>query len=94
MNHYPTTAIDLKTPNEVWFGNLTDYFNLNFCCCLAYLYVNEGKLKPKEKNSIFNEYASGVKGFQLWCTNPKSPKFVVNIDVVFVEQAMLSSKKE
>jgi hypothetical protein len=36
----------------------------------------------------------GVKGYRLWCSDPKSPKFIVSRDVVFDESSMLHSRKE
>ncbi len=48
-----------------------------------------------ELKSVFSlSYASGVKGYGLWCTDPKSPKFIVSKDVIFDESAMLNRKKE
>ena len=35
-----------------------------------------------------------MKGYRLWCPDPKSPKFVISRDVTFDEMSMLSSKKE
>ena len=35
-----------------------------------------------------------MKGYRLWCSNPKSPKFIISRDVTFDELSMLSSKEE
>ena len=35
-----------------------------------------------------------MKGYRLWCPNPKSPKFAINIDVTFDESALLNLRKE
>ena len=37
---------------------------------------------------------NGVKGYRLWCSNPKSPKFIISRDVIFNETTMLHLKKE
>ena len=38
-------------------------------------------------------YADGVKGYRLWCSEPKSPKFIISKDV-FDESAMFYLRKE
>lgn len=83
----------LQNPNDVWYGTPTHYSKLRYFCCPTYLYINEGKFEPRAKKGIFIGYASGVKGFMLWCTNPKSPTFVISWDVVFDEKVKLSSKR-
>jgi len=35
-----------------------------------------------------------VKGYRLWCSDPKSPKFVISRDITFVENYMLQLRKE
>ncbi|KAL5553358.1 hypothetical protein UlMin_040759 [Ulmus minor] len=47
VNQSPSTAIDLKTPNEIWFGKPKSYSNMRVFGCLAYTHQNEGKLEPR-----------------------------------------------
>ena len=35
-----------------------------------------------------------MKGYRLWCPDPKSPKFVISRDVTFDENYMLQPRKE
>ena len=42
VNRSPSTAIEPKTPEEVWYGSLTDYSNLSVFGCPAYAHGNEG----------------------------------------------------
>ena len=39
-------------------------------------------------------YADGVKGYRLWCSDPKSPKFIISRDVKFDESTILNPKKD
>ncbi|KAK2999657.1 hypothetical protein RJ639_023445 [Escallonia herrerae] len=39
-------------------------------------------------------YANGVKGYQLWCPDSKSSRFLISRDVTFDESSLLSKKKE
>ena len=94
VNRSPCAPLDFKTPEEVWSGTPADYSNLRIFGCPAYMHVNEGKLEPRAKKCIFLGYASGVKGYRLYCPDPKSPKFVISRDVTFDECSMLHSKRE
>jgi hypothetical protein len=40
--------------------------------------VNDGKLEPMSKKCIFLGYEDGVKGYRLWCSDPRSPKFIIS----------------
>ena len=94
VNHSPSTTIEFKTPEEVWFGKLADYSNLRIFGCPAYMHVSEGKLEPRARKCIFLGYASGVKGYRLWCPDPKSPKFAISRDVALNGSALLNLRKE
>ncbi|GKU92526.1 hypothetical protein SLEP1_g6239 [Rubroshorea leprosula] len=52
----------------------------------------DGKLEPRAVKCIFLRYASGVKGYRLWCVQ-KSPRFLMSRDVTFDEFAMLQKAK-
>ena len=93
MNRSPSTAIECKTPNEVWSGKPSDYSVLRIFGCPAYYHVKGTKLEPRAKKSIFVGYVEGVKGYRLWCLDPESPKFVISRDVTFDENSMLDQKK-
>ena len=89
VNRSPSTALELKTSDEVWSGTPSDYSDLKIFGCPAYCHVNDSKLEPRAKKCIFIGYANGVKGYRLWCTDPKSPGFIISRDVVFNEPVML-----
>ena len=39
-------------------------------------------------------YASGVKGYRLWCTDQDSLRFIISKDVTFHEDALLDARKQ
>ncbi|KAK3017139.1 hypothetical protein RJ639_007435 [Escallonia herrerae] len=94
VNRSPSTAIDCKTLEEVWFGKHADYENLRIGCCPAYADVNDGKLEPRAKKCIFLGYANAVNGYRWWCLDSESSRFLISRDVTFDESSMLSKKRE
>ncbi|GJZ93812.1 retrovirus-related pol polyprotein from transposon TNT 1-94 [Tanacetum coccineum] len=94
VNRSPSTAIGLKTPQEVWSGKPSDYSDLRIFGCPAYAHVNNGKHEPRAVKCIFLGYATGVKGYRLWCIEGKSPdKFLISRDVTFDESTMLDQSR-
>ena len=94
INQSLFTAINFKTPEEIWSGTPVNYSHLQVFGCPAYFHVNDGKLELRAKKAIFLGYATGVKGYRLWCPDPKSPKFVISRDITFDENYMLQPRKE
>lgn len=88
INRLPASALDGKTPKEVWSGQpVYNYDSLHIFGCPAYFHVNESKLDPRAKKAIFMGFSEGVKAFRLW--NPESKKIVLSRDVTFDESVML-----
>ena len=85
INRSPASALNMKTPEEMWTGRPADYSVLRVFGCPAYAHVRESKLDSRAKKCIFLGYASGVKGYRLWCTEPGSQGFLVSRDVTFHE---------
>ena len=75
----------------VWYP--ANYAHLRVFGCPAYFHVNDGKLEPSTKKAIFLSYATGVKGYMLWCPDPKSPKFVISRDITFDKKLHASIMK-
>nr|GEZ11199.1 retrotransposon protein, putative, Ty1-copia subclass [Tanacetum cinerariifolium] len=95
VNRPPSTAVGVKMPQEVWSGKPSDYSDLRIFGCLVYAHVNDGKHEPRAVKCIFLGYETGVKGYQLWCTEGKSPdKFFISKNVTFDESAMLVQSRE
>ncbi|GJY83827.1 putative polyprotein [Tanacetum coccineum] len=67
----PATAIDCKTPIEVWSGKPADYSKLRIFGCLMYYHVSEGKLDLRGKKGIFIGYTDGVKGYRIWSSSER-----------------------
>src|SRR3954471_14128148 len=94
VNRSPSTAIECKTPFEVWSGSHADYTQLRVFGCPAYAHVRDGKLEPRARKCVFLGHASGVKGYGLWCNDKKSSGFIISIDVTLNESTSLTKKKE
>ncbi|KAG6413676.1 hypothetical protein SASPL_126390 [Salvia splendens] len=89
VNRLPCSAIDGKTPLEVWSGKpATDYDSLRIFGSIAYYHVTESKLDPRAKKALFMGFSAGVKGYRLWCLESK--KTIVSRDVTFDESSMLN----
>ncbi|KAG8479441.1 hypothetical protein CXB51_029725 [Gossypium anomalum] len=88
VNRLPSSALERKTPMEVWSGKpATDYDSLHVFGSTAYYHVKESKLDPRAKKALFMGITSGVKGFRLWCLDTK--KIICSRDVTFDESATL-----
>ncbi|KAH9649070.1 hypothetical protein KPL70_025842 [Citrus sinensis] len=61
VNRSPSTAIDCKTPMELWSGRMADYAKLRIFYCTAYAHVKQGKLEPRALKCRFLGYPEGVK---------------------------------
>ncbi|KAL5865755.1 hypothetical protein ACOSQ3_003269 [Xanthoceras sorbifolium] len=93
INRLPSSALEGKTPMEVWSGKpATDYDSLHVFGSAAYYHVTESKLDPRAKKATFMGIASGSKGYRLWC--PETRKSVISRDVTFDESAMLRKVTE
>ncbi|KAG9450058.1 hypothetical protein H6P81_010023 [Aristolochia fimbriata] len=90
VNCLPSSAIGGKTPSEVWSEKpATDYDSLRVFGSIAYYHVNESKLDPRAKNTLFMGFNAGVKGYRLWCLEAK--KTIISRDVTFDQSAMLNN---
>ncbi|KAE8655608.1 F-box family protein, putative isoform 2 [Hibiscus syriacus] len=89
VNRAPSTAIELKTPMEMWTGKPADYSNLHIFGSIVYVMYNSqeiSKLDPKSRKCKFLGYADGVKGYRLW--DPTARKVIISRDVIFVEDKL------
>nr|GEU79295.1 retrotransposon protein, putative, Ty1-copia subclass [Tanacetum cinerariifolium] len=56
INRSPSTALEKKTPIDLWSGHPANYEILRIFGCIAYSHVNHGKLKPRAIKCIFLGY--------------------------------------
>ncbi|GJY23180.1 retrovirus-related pol polyprotein from transposon TNT 1-94 [Tanacetum coccineum] len=94
INHSPSTAVELKTPMEMWTGKPLNYSYLHIFGSPVYVMYNSQettKLDPKSKKCLFLGYADGVKGYRLW--DPTAHKVVVSRDVVFMEDKIQENEE-
>lgn len=62
INRSPSSALDFKTPQEVYSGKPLYMSNLRIFGCPAYGHVSQGKLKPKAVKGYFIGYPEGING--------------------------------
>jgi hypothetical protein len=101
VNRSLSSALDDKTPQEIWIGKKPSLTHLRVFGCDAYVHVpkeNKSNLDKKDENCIFIRHKDGLKGYKLW--NPKTKNVAYIRDVVFremkdvVKQKFLPSKEE
>ena len=86
VNRSPSSALEDKTPHEVWTGKKPSLSHLVVFGCDAYVHApkeKRTKLYNKYERCIFIGYKDGLKGYNIW--NPKTRKVVYSQDVVFSE---------
>ncbi|GJT95917.1 gag-pol polyprotein [Tanacetum coccineum] len=94
INRSSSTAVELKTPMEMWTGKPVNYSDLYIFGSHVYVMYNTQettKLDPKSKKCLFLGYADGVKGYHLW--DPTAHKVVVSRDVVFMEDKIQENEE-
>nr|GEX81879.1 retrovirus-related Pol polyprotein from transposon TNT 1-94 [Tanacetum cinerariifolium] len=74
--------------------NSVDYSNLRVFGCPVYVHVTEGKLVSRAVKCIFLGYGFGVKGYRVWCPDPKYRKIIHSRDVTFNEDDIINSGKD
>ncbi|KAE8697487.1 pentatricopeptide repeat-containing protein [Hibiscus syriacus] len=94
VNRIPLTAIELKTPIEMWTGKTDDYSNLHVFGSIVYVMYNSqeiSKLDPKSRKYKFLGYADEVKRYRLW--DPTARKVIIIKNVIFVEDKLQRKEK-
>ena len=92
VNRTPSSAIDLKTLEELWSGKPSNYDHLRIFGCTTYVHQSEGKLEQRSIKCIFLGYPEGIKGYRLWNKESPGVKIIISRDVVFNENEMLSMR--
>jgi len=66
INRLPSSAIEGKTPMEVWSAKAAqDYDMLRIFGCPAYYHIKEDKLDHRAKKVVFLSFNRGMKGCKL-----------------------------
>jgi len=94
INRSPSSALEFKTPQEVWSGKPPDLSNLKVFGCPAYAHIKQGKLEPRAVKGYFIGYPEGIKGYKIWSLNGKPTRTFISRDVVFDEEALTQSRVE
>ncbi|KAK0596509.1 hypothetical protein LWI29_016370 [Acer saccharum] len=66
INRSPSTAISLKTPEEIWTGRPSSLNHLRVFRCATYAHQTKDKLEPRSLQGVFLGYPLGVKGYRVW----------------------------
>ena len=89
INRSPSTAIDLKTPMEMWTSKPADYSRSHTFGSPVYVMYNTQevtKLDPKSRKCVFLGYVDGVNGYRLW--DSTAHKVIISRDVIFVKDKL------
>ncbi|KAK1427083.1 hypothetical protein QVD17_15766 [Tagetes erecta] len=85
INRSPSSAIDMKTPMELWTGVKPDLSDLRVFGSVVYSHIDQNKLEPRAQKCIMLGYPEGVKAYRLWRLGNGKPKIIVSRNVVFRE---------
>src|SRR3954471_23054695 len=94
INRCPSTALDMKTPEEVWSGHPPDLDKLRVFGCVAYAHIRQDKVEPRALKCMFMGYPEGVKAYRLWCLEPGHRRCITSRDVVFNEAEVAFKKTD
>jgi len=86
INRSPSAAIDHNVPEELWLNRKPGYKHLRRFGAVAYVHVDQGKLKPRAIKGIFIGYPSGTKGYKVWLLEEQ--KCVISRNVIFQEEVV------
>jgi hypothetical protein len=53
VNRSPSSALEFKTPEQVWSGKVPDLSHLKVFGCTAFAHQREGKLDPRVVKCVF-----------------------------------------
>ncbi|CAA7029216.1 unnamed protein product [Microthlaspi erraticum] len=84
INRSPSSTIGFKCPEEIWLGKQPGYKHMKKFGSVAYVHIDQGKLKPRAVKGIFIGYPTGTKGYKVWLL--EGGKYVVSRNVKFHEE--------
>ncbi|GJS49755.1 retrovirus-related pol polyprotein from transposon TNT 1-94 [Tanacetum coccineum] len=88
QNGSPLTAIEKKTPMDMWSRHLSNYGMVRIFGYVVYSHVKQGKLELRAVKCVLLGYPEGVKGYRLYRLDDESPKIFTSRNVVFNESVM------
>jgi len=78
LNRCPTSAVEGKTPHEVWYKEKPGVGHLRVWGCLAYVHIQKdkcAKLGSHMEKCVFIGYPDGYKGWKFY--NPETDKVII-----------------
>ncbi|KAL3680370.1 hypothetical protein R1sor_023326 [Riccia sorocarpa] len=89
-----TSALDKKTPYELWHGRKPNLEKFRFFGCTCYVQVPKQKRRKfddKSQHCVFMGYGSDGNGYKCW--DPIAKKMLVSSDVAFAERDIPGDRK-
>jgi len=92
VNRSPASAVDHNVPEELWLDKKPGYKHLRRFGCIAYVHLDQGKLKPRALKGVFLGYPQGTKGYKVWLLDEE--KCVISRNIVFNENQVYKDIRE
>lgn len=88
INRFPSTAMGIKTSEEVWSKHPSNLDRLRVFGCLAHAHIRQDKVESRVLRYMFLGYLEGVKAYRMWCLESGHMRCITIQDLVFNEAEM------
>ena len=86
INRSPSSTVGFKVPEEIWLGKKPGYKHMRKFGSVAYVHIDQGKLKPKAVKGGLINYPPCTKGYNIWLLDGET--CVVSRNVKFCKDVM------
>jgi len=94
QNRLPDSALELKTPKEMFTGNKLEVSHLKIFGCTVFIHIpkeKRNKMEPSGKKGIFVGYCEVSKAFRIYILGHRHIE--ISRDVTFDEEATLKKSR-